>query len=84
MAEKKIKKPRKQIYYERDQKRKKTPVINTIRDVPEETIKQLEALATTEFDGSKKQAIIYAIDERYKKVIKGESNIWQVRPPYLQ
>jgi hypothetical protein len=47
-------------------KRLKRPKINAVMDVPVNTIKQLEALAAA--DGSKKKAILMAIQERYLKV----------------
>lgn len=59
-------KSRKAINRDYDKKRIAKPCINAIRDVPEDTIRQLEAIAT--IDGSKKEAIINAIAERYKKI----------------
>ena len=59
-------KSRKAINRDYDKKRLEKPCINAIRDVPADTIKQLEAIAA--IDGSKKESIINAIADRYKKI----------------
>ncbi len=64
---KKEKKTRVQINKDYEKKRLEKPCINVIRDVPEKTINQLEELR--KLDGSKKAAILNAINDRYEKEI---------------
>ncbi len=58
----------KEKYRRYDSKRLGRPMINAVRDVPEETIEKLGALSV--HDGSKKAAILKAIDDRFEKVFK--------------
>ena len=62
-----IKKTRKDVNKDYNAKRLQRPKINVITDVPEKSVKQLEALAL--IDGSKKKAVLRAIQERYEKEI---------------
>lgn len=71
MAVEKTKKTRKEINQDYEKKRLKKPCINVIRDVPDTTISQLEALA--KLDGSKKVAILNAINDRYENEIANKS-----------
>lgn len=66
-----IKKTRKAVNKDYNAKRLQRPKINVITDVPEESIKQLEALAA--IDGSKKKAVLRSIQERYEKVCLAEN-----------
>ena len=59
---------RKSVYKKYDQKRLSKPRISAITDVPEAIILKLEHL--TNIHGSKKQAIINAINESYKLATK--------------
>ncbi len=59
------KKSRQAIYKDHDKKRKDQLKFNAIRNVPEESIKKLEALA--EKFGNKKVATLKAIDFLYEE-----------------
>ena len=59
---------RKNKHQRYDAKRLKKPMINAIRDVPQAVVDKLDRLAKN--DGSKKNAIIKAIEDRYEKVSK--------------
>lgn len=61
------KKTTKEINRDHDKKRKNQPSFSTVRNVPEESINKLEALA--ERFGNKKIAILKAIDELHEKNI---------------
>ena len=61
-----VNKTRKAVNQDYNAKRLARPKINVITNVPEESIQQLEALALV--DGTKKKAILRAIQERYEKV----------------
>lgn len=65
MAVSKEKKSRQEIYKDHDEKRKNQLKFNAIRNVPEESIKKLEALA--EKFGNKKVATLKAIDKLYEE-----------------
>ncbi len=65
MAEEREKKSRQAIYKDHDEKRKGQTKLNAIRNVPEETIKKLDALV--EVFGNKKSATLKAIDLLYEK-----------------
>lgn len=65
MAVAKEKKSKKAIYKDHDKKRKDQLKFNAIRNVPEESIKKLEALA--EKFGNKKVATLKAIDFLYEE-----------------
>ena len=65
MAVEKQNKSRQQIYKDHDEKRKSQLKLNAIRNVPEETIKKLEALAVK--FGDKKTATLKAIDFLYEE-----------------
>ncbi len=65
MTEENQKKSRKAIYKDHDEKRKGQLKFNAIRNVPEESVKKLEALA--EKFGNKKVATLKAIDFLYEE-----------------
>ncbi len=65
MAIEKENKSRKLIHQEYDERRKDQLKLNAIRNVPEETINQLDALV--EVFGNKKTATLKAIDLLYEK-----------------
>ena len=64
----KEKKSRAEINRDYEKKRLQKPCINVIRDVPKKTISQLDALV--KIDGSKKRAILNAINDRYRKKVE--------------